>query len=105
MKAYMHSHRKITNWPPEPRGSYGRGYALPTAGQGKLHSGVEFVDVSFYTGPRHLLVEVEFQGRLYRGPVLAADPEDHQTLPALLNELKKQIGKDMKDISNMQFDL
>ncbi len=104
MKAYMHSHRKITNWPPEPRGSYGRGDVFPTAGQGKLHE-VEFVDASRQTGPEHLLVEVEFQGRLYRGPVLAADPEDHQTLPALLNELKKQIGKDMKDISNMQFDL
>ena len=103
MKAYMHSHRKITNWPPEPRGSYGRGDVFPTAGQGKLHE-VEFVDASRQTGPEHLLVEVEFQGRL-PGTGLAANAEDHQTLPALLNELKKQIGKDMKDISNMQFDL
>jgi hypothetical protein len=48
---------------------------------------------------------VEFRGRISSGEVFAVDPEDYIALPALLNELKNQIGKEIDDISNMAFDL
>jgi hypothetical protein len=48
---------------------------------------------------------VEFRGRLSSGGVFAADPEDHRALPVLFDELKNQIGKEMEDITNMEFDL
>jgi hypothetical protein len=48
---------------------------------------------------------VEFRGRISSGEVFAADPEDYKALPALLNELKNQIGKEIDDIYNMAFDL
>jgi hypothetical protein len=104
MKAHMYNHPKIGDWPPATGGSYGPGDVFPSPGEGKLH-GVTFVDASRQTGSEHLRVVVEFRGRLSSGEIFAADPEDHQALPALLNELKKQIGKEMKDISSMEFDL
>ena len=104
MKAYLYNHPKITNWPPATGGSYGPGDVFPSPGEGKLHE-VEFVETSRQTGQEHLRVVVEFRGRLSSGEVFAADPDDHQALPALLKELKNQIGTEMRDISNMQFDL
>jgi hypothetical protein len=104
MKARLYDHPKIANWPPAMGGSYGPGDVFPSPGEGKLHD-VEFVDASRQTGLEHLRVVVEFRGRLSSGEVFAADPEDHRALPALLGELKNQIGKEMRDISNMEFDL
>src|SRR5271155_2041367 len=102
MKAHLYNHPKIANWPPATGGSYGPGEVFPSPGEGKLHS-VEFVDTSRQTGHEHLRVVVEFRARFSSGEVFAADPEDHQALPALLKELKTQIGKEMNDISKMDF--
>lgn len=103
MKAYMHNHPKIRNWPPVPSGSYGAGDIFAMPGDGKLCD-VKFVDAS----PQHaeyLLVSLEFRGAVGTDMVFATDPQDHRALPALLNELKKLIGAQIRDISNMEFDL
>ena len=100
----MYNHPKIKNWPPATGGSYGPGDVFPSPGEGKLHN-VTFVDASRQTGSEHLRVVVEFRGRLSSGGVFAADPEDHRALPVLFDELKNQIGKEMEDITNMEFDL
>lgn len=103
MKAYMYNHLKITNWPPATGGSYGPGDVFPMPGDGTLHDAKLVPAFRHY--PAHLSVEVEFQGRISSGPVLAVDANDRAALPALLNELKKLIGRDLRDISNMELDL
>lgn len=104
MKANLYNHPKIKNWPPATGGPYGPRDVFPSPWEGKLR-GVSFMDASQQTGFEHLRVVVEFRGGHSSGQVFAADQEDHQTLPALLDKLKNQIGKEMKDISNMEFDL
>jgi hypothetical protein len=99
----MRNHPKIKDWPPATGGSYGRGDVFPMPGEGTLHD-VKLVP-GFRNRSEHLLVAIEFQGRISSGEVFAADPDDHKVLPALLTELKKQIGSDMKDISDMQLEL
>jgi hypothetical protein len=84
-------------------GSYGRGDIFPSPGEGKLRD-VKLV-AGFRDRSEHLSIVVEFRGRISSGEVFAADPEDYKALPALLNELKNQIGKEIDDISNMAFDL
>lgn len=103
MKAYLRSHPKIKDWPPATGGSYGRGDVFPMPGEGTLND-VKLVP-GFRNHSEHLLVIVEFQGRILSGEVFATDPDDHKALPALLIELKKEIGREMKDVSNMEFDL
>jgi hypothetical protein len=104
MKAHLYQHPKISKWPPDTGGSYGPGDVFPMPGDGKFY-GVKLVEASRQTGPEHLWVTIDFRGRLSSGRILATDPENHDALVALLNELKEQIGRDIRDISVMEFDL
>ncbi len=101
MKFPLHSHPKVSNWPPGMGGAHARATIFPMPGEGTLKNALLIQD----DDTRYLTLEVDYLGNRFSGALFATDPRDPDVTYGLYTALRNCLNMDLRDIGNVEVDL